>query len=137
MMKEETSIVKEASLSKTLCRIMLYSVKVIPMVISGIYVLNTVLSYFYIDLPVLSYIVQFLFIAFMLIASYAFKFCKWHRMFIYYILLILVLNIIDYHVGIPISNRGLLLMYVVITGMFMFYIIYLKFIGNSKFSRNK
>lgn len=137
MMKEEISTVKEASLSKTLCRIMLYSVKVIPMVISGIYVLNTVLSYFYIDLPVLSYIVQFLFIAFMLIASYAFKFCKWHRMFIYYILLILILNIIDYHVGIPISNRGLLLMYVIITGIFMFYIIYLKFIGNSKFSRNK
>lgn len=137
MMKEETSTVKEASLSKTLCRIMLYSVKVIPMVISGIYVLNTVLSYFYIDLPVLSYIVQFLFIAFMLIASYAFKFCKWHRMFIYYILLILVLNIIDYHIGIPISNRGLLLMYVIITGIFMFYILYLKFRGNSKFSRNK
>ena len=137
MMKEETSTAREASLSKTLCRIMLYSVKVIPMVISGIYVLNTVLSYFYIDLPVLSYIVQFLFIAFMLIASYAFKFCKWHRMFIYYILLILVLNIIDYHVGIPISNRGLLLMYVIITGIFMFYILYLKFKRNSKFSRNK
>jgi hypothetical protein len=137
MMKEETSTAREASLSKTLCRIMLYSVKVIPMVISGIYVLNTVLSYFYIDLPVLSYIVQFLFIAFMLIASYAFKFCKWHRMFIYYILLILILNIIDYHVGIPISNRGLLLMYVIITGIFMFYILYLKFKRNSKFSRNK
>lgn len=137
MMKEETSTAREASLSKTLCRIMLYSVKMIPMVISGIYVLNTVLSYFYIDLPVLSYIVQFLFIVFMLIASYAFKFCKWHRMFIYYILLILILNIIDYHVGIPISNRGLLLMYVIITGIFMFYILYLKFKRNSKFSRNK
>lgn len=137
MMKKETSTAREAGLSKTLCRIMLYSVKVIPMVISGIYVLNTVLSYFYIDLPVLSYIVQFLFIAFMLTASYAFKFCKWHRMFIYYILLILILNIVDYHVGIPISNRGLLLIYVIITGIFMFYIIYLKFGRNSKFSRNK
>lgn len=108
---EEHSSVREANLSKSLCKIMLYSIKVIPMIISGIYILNTVLSYFDIDLPILSYIVQYLFIAVTLVASLAFRFCRWHRMFIYYIAVILTLNIIDYHIGIPVSDRCLYLLY--------------------------
>lgn len=124
---EEHSFVREANLSKSLCKIMLYSIKVIPMIISGIYILNTVLSYFDIDLPILSYIVQYLFIAVTLIASLAFRFCKWHRMFIYYIAVILTLNIIDYHIGIPVSDRCLYLLYGIITGVFLFIILYLRF----------
>ena len=95
----------EGNLNKVLYKILLCSVKVIPMIISGIYLLNTVLSYCNIDLPLFSYIVQFLFIGFFYTASYVFKFCAWHRMFIHYILLILILNIIDYHIGIPLSDR--------------------------------
>ena len=124
---EEHSSVREANLSKSLCKIMLYSIKVIPMIISGIYILNTVLSYFDIDLPILSYIVQYLFIAITLVASLAFRFCRWHRMFIYYIAVILTLNIIDYHIGIPVSDRCLYLLYGIITGVFLFIILYLRF----------
>jgi len=129
---EEHSSVGEANLSKSLCKIMLYSIKVIPMIISGIYILNTVLSYFDIDLPILSYIVQYLFIAVTLIASLAFRFCKWHRMFIYYIAVILTLNIIDYHIGIPVSYRCLYLLYGIITGVFLFIILYLRYAGIEK-----
>ena len=117
----------EESLSKTLYRIVLYSVKVIPMVISSIYLLNTVLSYFNIDLELFSYVVQFLFIGQMYATSYAFKFCAWHRMFIHYILIILILNIIDYHIGIPLSNRDLFVMYIVITTVALFLVLWLKF----------
>ena len=124
---EEHSSVREANLSKSLCKIMLYSIKVIPMIISGIYILNTVLSYFDIDLPILSYIVQYLFVAVTLVASLAFRFCRWHRMFIYYIAVILTLNIIDYHIGIPVSDRCLYLLYGIITGVFLFIILYLRF----------
>lgn len=99
------------ALDKRLYKIVLYSLKIIPMVIAGIYVLNTILSYFYIDLPVFSYIVQFLFIGFIYSTSLAFKFCAWHRVFIHYIFITLLLNIIDYHWGLPLSNRGLLLLY--------------------------
>jgi hypothetical protein len=111
--------------SRTLHKFVLYSVKVIPMLIAGIYVLNTVLSFYDIDWPGFSYIVTFLFIGFIYLASFAFKFCKWHRMFIHYILLTLILNIIDYHWGIPISNRNLFLMYMIITGIFLFVILWL------------
>lgn len=127
MEKVEKSTVKEESLSKALHRLVLYSVKIIPVTISGIYVLNTVLSYFDIDIPLFSYIVQYLFIIFMYISSYAFKFCRWHRMFIHYITVNLTLNIIDYHYGIPLSDRNLFIMYMSITGIFMFITLYLRF----------
>lgn len=127
MAKVENSIVKEDVLSKSLCKIVLYLVKMIPIIISIIYVLNTVLSYFYIEVDFFSYIVQYLFIIFMYATSYVFKFCSWHRMFIHYLLCLLTLNIVDYHWGIPLSNRELLLLYVIITGLFLTITIYLKF----------
>ena len=117
---------EEESLSKTLYKIVLYSVKVIPMVISGIYLLNMVLSYFNIDLELFSYIVQFLFISQMYATSYAFKFCAWHRMFIHYILIILILNIIDYHIGIPLSDKEMFTLYIIIATICMFSALYLK-----------
>lgn len=117
----------EGNLNKVLYKILLCSVKVIPMIISGIYLLNTVLSYCNIDLPLFSYIVQFLFIGFFYTASYVFKFCAWHRMFIHYISLILVLNIIDYHIGIPLSDRDILASYLVISVVFLIITVILKF----------
>ena len=61
----------EESLSKSLYKIELYLIKVIPMVLSGIALLNTVLSYLYIDVPLLSYLggVSVLTIAFLYISS--------------------------------------------------------------------
>lgn len=117
----------EGNLNKVLYKLILYSVKVIPMLISGIYLLNTVLSYCNIDLPLFSYIVQFLFIGFFYIASYAFKFCAWHRMFIHYITLVLILNIIDYHIGIPLSDRNILAAYLIISIVFLIITVILKF----------
>lgn len=102
----------------------LYSEKIIPMLIAGIYVLNTVLSYFGIDWEGFSYIVQYLFILHIYLASWAYRFCLYHRLFIYYIALILTLNIIDYHWGLLLSDRDLFLMYIIITGIFLFLILY-------------
>lgn len=47
-------------------------------------------------------------------------------MFIHYITLTLVINIVDYRWEIPISNRGLFVLYVLITGIFLFIILKLK-----------
>lgn len=112
------------SRSKILHKFLLYSVRIIPMVISGIYVLNTILSYLGIDWEGFSYIVQFLLIGFIYLASLSLGFCKWHRIFIHYIFLTLVLNIIDYHWRIPISDRGLFLLYMIITGIALFMVLY-------------
>ena len=55
--------------SRSLHRAVLISEKIIPMLICGIYVLNTVLSYCGIDWEGFSYIVQFLFIGFIYLVS--------------------------------------------------------------------
>lgn len=117
------------NLNKLLYKAELYLIKVIPMVLSGIALLNTILSYFYIDVPLLSYLggVSVLTIAFLYLSSYVFKFCAYHRMFIHYITLNWVLNIIDYYIGIPLNNKELFMMYMIITGIFLFIVLYLKF----------
>ena len=132
MVKEDTLVGAKwklvvENLNKSLYKLVLYSIKMVPMLIAGIYLLNTVLSYYWIELPFLSYVIMFLLILELYFLSFTFKFCRWHRMFIHYILLNLILNTIDYYCGIPISNKGLFLLYLIITGMFLFFILWLKF----------
>ena len=102
-------------------------IRIIPMLLALIALLNTVLSYMYIDLPILSYIggVSVLPLVFLYLSSYAFQFCEYHRMFLHYVTLNWVLNIYDYYIGIPLSDKELLMMYLIITGIFMFIILYL------------
>lgn len=117
----------EANLNKALYKIQLYLIKVIPMVMAFISLVNTVFSYYDIDLPILSYIggYSILTIVFLYLASYVFKFCEYHRMFIHYIVVNWALNIYDAHIGIPLNDRGLLITYLTVTGIFLFIILYL------------
>jgi hypothetical protein len=108
-------------------KVLILFIKIIPMVLALLAVINTIASYFYIDLPILSYIggVSILSLSFFYISSYVFRFCKYHRMFLHYITLNWILNIWDYYWGIPVSDKGLFLIYMAITGVFLFVILYL------------
>lgn len=116
--------VEERLKNKTLHKIQLYLVKVIPMVMAFICLINVVLSYFNIDWPILSYIASnsILTIIFLYISSYVFKFCEYHRMFIHYNTLMWVINIYDMYIGVPLSDRGILSLYLIISGIFIFLI---------------
>lgn len=113
-------------------RILLHSIvlkllKIIPMLLALTALLNTLLSYFYVEVPLLSYIggVSVLPLLFLYLSSYAFGFCSYHRMFLHYVLINWVLNIYDYYIGIPLSDKELLMLYLIITGVFLFIILYL------------
>ena len=69
---------------------------------------NTFLCTFGIRLVVLSYIggTSYLILLSMLLVSWVFDFCSYHRVPIYYILVNNTLILYDYYVGIPISNKG-------------------------------
>lgn len=127
----------EESLNKALYKIQLYLLKVIPMVMAFICLLNTTLSYFDVDLPVLSYISSnsILTVIFFYISSYVFKFCEYHRMFIHYNTLMWVLNIYDMYIGVPISDRSIFSIYLIITGIFMFIILYLYVKSHGKITK--
>lgn len=97
--------------SKTLYKWFLITLKFLPFLLSFFHVLNSILSFFDIDLVILSYIagVSFLPLVFMYLAAYVFGFCFYHRVFLHYIVLNNLINIYDYYIGIPVTDSGLLI----------------------------
>lgn len=68
--------------------------KVIPMVIAFMYVTDTVLYCLNVSMAVPSFFIgtSLLPLLFILLSSFVFQFCIWHRIFIYYIMIINLLN---------------------------------------------
>lgn len=117
---------EETTLNYTLHKYLIWVLKGIPIILAIICLSNTLLSYWNIDLPVLSYLggVSLFPLLFLYLASYAFKFCEYHRLFLHYITINWLLNIIDYYYGIPVSDKGMFLIYMVLTGLFSFLLLY-------------
>lgn len=113
--------------------------KILPILIALICFMNTLLSLFGIDLPVLSYLggVSFIPLIFMYLSSYVFKFCEYHRMFLHYVVLNNILNIIDLYVTIPITIRAIVIIHILLFGICLFVILYLylKSRRNEQFNR--
>ena len=125
--RKETPTNAEASLSsRTLHRLFLGSLRIIPMVMAGLFLLNTVLSYFDIDYSIISYLAGIGFIPwlFIMLASYTLKFCEYHRMFLWYILVNNAVCWIDDNFGLPVSDRGYLVLHFIIAGLFLFLVLY-------------
>lgn len=101
---------------KTLYKIELLLLKIIPFVLSVLFFSNTILSYFGFDTTVLSVIagVGVVPLLFLYISSYVFKFCEYHRMFLHYIAINDIITYYDYYIGIPISNKELLTLNIVL-----------------------
>lgn len=128
--------VEENSLrSKDLYKIELYLLKVMPMLLAAIYLVNTVLSYYDIIIPVLSHIggLSFIPLVFMYVSSYVFRFCSYHRMFLHYIVVNDSINLIDYYYTLPISDWELLILHMSVAGIILFIILYLYVKSHSKF----
>ena len=117
---------EEVLINKTLHKFTVLVLKFIPMLLALISLINTILSCFGIDVPALSYIggVSLLPLLFLYLSSYVFRFCSYHRIFLHYVAVTEMINIIDYYWGFPISDRGMLMAYVIITGVFCFLLLY-------------
>lgn len=123
-----------STVEKSLYKITIFFLRVIPMVMAGLYLLNTVLSYLDINVLVISYIAGVGFIPwlFILLSSYMFRFCSYHRMFLWYILVNNIICEIDYSYGLPIDNWNLFILHIIIAGTFLYLILYLKLKCNVK-----
>lgn len=99
-------------IEKSLYKLELLLLKSLPLGIGLCYLLNNILSYFDIDILIFSILggISIFPIAFILVSSFVFKFCIYHRLPIYYIILSDILNYYDLYVGIPLENRELLIM---------------------------
>ena len=129
--------VEENLKSKILYKTQICLLKVIPMVMAFIFWINTVLSYFDIDLEVFSYIgsCSIITIVYLYISSYVFRFCEYHRIFLHYVCIIWLINIYDYYIGIPVDDISMLMIYQIITGICLFTILYLYVKSHKKSAR--
>lgn len=130
--------VEENLRSKTLYKVEIVLLKIIPMVLAGIYLINTILSYFLdIDLIILSYIggISLLPLIFLYLSSYVFRFCIYHRVFLHYITINELILILDTHIGLPISDLEYFCLQMSIFGISLFLFLYL-YVKSNKGSTN-
>ena len=100
--------------------------KIIPILLALCSILNMLFDFFGIDSWILSLIggISVLPLLFLYLASYAFHFCVYHRMFLHYILVNNLMSCIDYYIGLPISNLVLFSFHMFLVGLFLFLILY-------------
>ena len=113
-------------MNKLLYKVTVIVLKILPMLLAFITLLNSILSYFNIDLVILSYIggVSLITILFIYVASYTFKFCEYHRMFLHYIVVTWIINIINLYIGIPINDLEYLCLQMIVSLISLFIILY-------------
>lgn len=104
------------------------------MIIAACYVLNTILCVANIDLPILSNIagISILTWVFLYLSAVVFRFCNYHKMFLWYILASDTINMVDYYIYLPIDDSEMYLINFSIIGIFLFIILYLHVKGNKK-----
>lgn len=126
--------------NKLLYKVEILVLKVLPMLLSLLYLIGTILNCFNIDVSLISYLsgVSLIPLLFMYLSSYVFKFCEYHRMFLHYIAFNMIINCLDWYIRIPLSNREFLVLFLVISCIFLFVILYLylKSRSNEKYSNS-
>lgn len=129
----------EAKRNKSLYKVELLVIKILPMLLALFYFIGTLLSLFEIDASWTSYLasVSLIPLLFMYLTSYVFQFCSYHRMFLHYIAFNMIITCIDWYIGIPLNNREFLGVFILITCIFLFVILhlYLKSRRDEKFNK--
>ena len=119
----------EEKLNKSIYKIELYLLKVIPIIISILYFINTTFSCLGINIEIFSIVggMSLLPILFFYVSSYAFKFCNYHRMFHDYISISEILAWIDYKYYIIPNDKIYLTISIILYNVTIFIAIYMKF----------
>lgn len=108
-------------------KLLILVLKFIPMLTALCYMTSTIFNYFDYNIEPLSNIggMSLLTWVFIYLASVVFKFCSYHRMFLWYILIDDLFNIIDYYWSIPISTDNILMLHNIWIGITLFIILVL------------
>lgn len=123
----------EERLSNKKYKIFLIFLKVIPIILCGIYFLEIVLGRFKIDCSILSIFsfTSILPLLFFYSASYVFQFCGYHRIFLHYISFITIYHIVDLYYRISINSALIFVSLMIITFIFMIIALY-KYLNRKK-----
>lgn len=107
-------------------KIFLIMLKTIPILLASISFINTTLNILGVKIMFLTSIsfISVLPLIFLYMASYVFQFCAYHRMFLHYLSFILLLNTIDLYWIIPISRMNCVIIFMIITFIFLIITLY-------------
>lgn len=113
--------------NRRMYKLELISVKYVPIVTALAYTVAMILSYCDFNTRIFDVLFGNSLITTvpMYISSYVYKFCKYHRMFIHYLVTVSLIDLIDSTVGIPVSDFNLLIIYMIMAGIFAFLVLYL------------
>ena len=97
-------------------KLLIVFLKVIPIVLAAMAFANTILAYYEIEREWMHYVggTSVLTLAFLYMASYVFKFCEYHRMFLHYIVVCNSINLIDYHYGLPVGDEEFIVLHLLL-----------------------
>ena len=101
--------------------------KFIPILTALCYMSSTIFNYFGYNIEPLSNIggMSLLTWLFIYLASIVFNFCSYHRVFLWYIFIDDIFNIIDYYITIPISTDNILMLHNIFIGITLFTVLIL------------
>lgn len=108
-----------SNLNKRLYKLTILTLKFLPIVMASAFMISNLIHITAIQM--ICHIIginaaQFLFIY---LTSYVFKFCNYHRIFIHYLVLKETINLIDWYVGIPISDKAIQIVHIAIALVFI------------------
>ena len=112
---------------KYLYKVFLVALKVIPYILAVCSVVYTLCSFGGVNLDVIGYFASCSIITwlFLYIGSFVFGFCSYHRIPLYYILFIDILNVVDLYIGLPVGTHSLFVLHVALVGVMALVYVYL------------
>lgn len=113
-------------MEKLFHKLTLICVKYVPMLVALAELLGTVLIFLNISTALLGYLLGSSVITLipMYITSYAFRFCKYHRMILNYVVVNKIVFLLDYIFIFPLSATGLIVLATILAVIFLVVIIY-------------
>ena len=108
-------------------KLLIIVLKFIPILTALCYMFSTIFNYFGYNIEPLSNIggMSLLTWLFIYLASIVFNFCSYHRVFLWYIFIDDIFNIIDYYITIPISTDNILMLHNILIGITLFTVLIL------------
>lgn len=108
-------------------KLLIIVLKFIPILTALCYMSSTIFNYFGYNIEPLSNIggMSLLTWLFIYLASIVFNFCSYHRVFLWYIFIDNIFNIIDYYITIPISTDNILMLHNILIGITLFTVLIL------------
>ena len=96
-------------------KFLIMTLRMLPVIMAAFYLLgNAGLG---VGLQVLFHYIGLVFapLLFMYLASHVFKFCSYHRLFIYYVIIVELLNVVDWYFTIPYDNPIITIIHDIVT----------------------